>query len=405
MRVEFQIVHVEHLADTVGTIAGSGNNGQSFQILNGRFEYRELVPNAPLNPDSSCLLGDGSATTQLRKIWADTNREGLIIPSGEIKLTNFIVFGNQNLLLSQQDSVCLVGGVVNWGVEYAREFITNHFSSTVGFEWTRPGECFVVDIPTGLPKISRAGVLMGSPGYEIYGHWLLDYGPRLLLTKLMFLGPEEWYLFPHLRSWAMEFLSAFGVKREICGFDNDAGFRQYEFCRMPSGAKNGFRLASPTNKLAWIWLRDVFRMQPFPIRELGAIRPSDKIYVSRKSWGSSRTISNADHLEQIATKRGYTIIHPEKFSVTAQAKIFQQARIILGEDGSGLHNIIFSDPGCVLGVVGTHDRINLWHMGICQQLGHKLAYELSSLDREGHRKIDEDKFHSMIDLLESESAL
>ncbi|MGC4106921.1 MAG: glycosyltransferase 61 family protein [Thermomicrobiales bacterium] len=72
--------------------------------------------------------------------------------------------------------------------------------------------------------------------------------------------------------------------------------------------------------------------------------------------------------------RGYTAVRPETLSLPAQARLFRAARIVLGEDGSGLHNIIFSEPGCALGVISVPDRINLWHLGLCQAMRHRISY-------------------------------
>ncbi len=126
-----------------------------------------------------------------------------------------------------------------------------------------------------------------------------------------------------------------------------------------------------------------------------------RIFVSRSRWGSARTISNAQRLEQLAVARGFLPVHPEAFSLPAQARIFRAARIVLGEDGSGLHNVMFAEPGCVLGVISVLDRINLWHMAICQHLGHKLCYVPAGPAADGARTVDEAAFHGMIDVLDA----
>jgi hypothetical protein len=50
-----------------------------------------------------------------------------------------------------------------------------------------------------------------------------------------------------------------------------------------------------------------------------------------------------------------------------------------------LHNIVFAEEGCVLGVIGVPERVNLWHLGICEALGHKAAYTQAYLDDSGQR--------------------
>ena len=49
-------------------------------------------------------------------------------------------------------------------------------------------------------------------------------------------------------------------------------------------------------------------------------------------------------------------------------------RIIIGEDGSALHSIIFSRKQIRLIVLMSPNRMNLWHAGICEILDHQISY-------------------------------
>ena len=117
-------------------------------------------------------------------------------------------------------------------------------------------------------------------------------------------------------------------------------------------------------------------------------------FVSRKGLTDVRTIPNADRLEDLAVARGFVSIRPEQFSLPAQARIFNRARCVLGEDGSGLHNIIFAEPGCVLGLVHAREP-NLWHIAICQQLGHFLGS--LAVGDDGMRPEREAEYNALID--------
>jgi len=157
---------------------------------------------------------------------------------------------------------------------------------------------------------------------------------------------------------------------------------------MPSATKAGHRLATPLMPDAWRQLKRFFEEENRQSREHDALPRPAKIFVSRRLWHDDRrVIQNISDVEKAAAARGYTIIHPEKYSVAQQAAMFSRARAIIGEDGSGLHNVIFAEPGCVLGVIGVPERTNLWHLGICELLGHRSAYIQACFDANGQRMV------------------
>ncbi len=57
----------------------------------------------------------------------------------------------------------------------------------------------------------------------------------------------------------------------------------------------------------------------------------------------------------------------------AQAQLFSEAAIVIGEDGSGLHNTIFSAPGTRV-ICLNFGRTNIFHASIAAIRAHKLAY-------------------------------
>jgi len=71
---------------------------------------------------------------------------------------------------------------------------------------------------------------------------------------------------------------------------------------------------------------------------------------------------------------GFAIFYPEQHDLLEQARIFANARCVVGEDGSALHSVIFTRPGARLGVLMHPNRMNLWHAGICDTMGHEIGY-------------------------------
>ncbi|WP_228119122.1 glycosyltransferase family 61 protein [Gluconobacter oxydans] len=73
----------------------------------------------------------------------------------------------------------------------------------------------------------------------------------------------------------------------------------------------------------------------------------------------------------MALDRGYEIIHPEKFSLEEQIRIFSEAAAVVGEHGSGMHSTLFSSPGTVVGCLGFWNAVQL-HIGYL--MGHQNVY-------------------------------
>jgi hypothetical protein len=51
------------------------------------------------------------------------------------------------------------------------------------------------------------------------------------------------------------------------------------------------------------------------------------------------------------------------------------------------------------------DRINLWHMAICQAMGHRLSYIAADIDPNGGRVVGEAGYVAFLDRLEQTASL
>ena len=82
---------------------------------------------------------------------------------------------------------------------------------------------------------------------------------------------------------------------------------------------------------------------------------------------------NREEIEMVAQQYGFTIVRPEEFPITDQIKLFRNARIVVGEYGSGLNNTIFSKEGTLVLAL---NWINLVQQGIAVSCRHKLGFVL-----------------------------
>ncbi len=76
-----------------------------------------------------------------------------------------------------------------------------------------------------------------------------------------------------------------------------------------------------------------------------------KIYLSRSKIISHRNLKNENELENIVKKLGYEVIYPEKLSIIEQAKIFNNAEVVVGPTGAAFTNILFCKPGTKIGII------------------------------------------------------
>lgn len=69
-----------------------------------------------------------------------------------------------------------------------------------------------------------------------------------------------------------------------------------------------------------------------------------KIFVKRSS--DFRKIVNLKSIESLLISDGFIIITPEQYSFVEQISIFSQAKVVVGQAGAALGNIIFCNRGC-----------------------------------------------------------
>jgi hypothetical protein len=400
MKTRIQLVEVEHIVgrNIDPTFKGDPN---SFVALGGKLEYRALCQPQRLNPSTSCLYGDDSFNLQMRQLWEKTNREPAFVPCGQVILRDFIALGTSALVVYLDRGIAVVGAPVNWGMDFARWYIQQYMGRADGLEWCDGGDAFTIDVDLGSIAVEPTpGLLLASPGEDIFGHWILDYLPRLYLARQM--DPSLWncLYFGKIPRWAVHFLNAFNIDDSTIRMLPSRLLTRFPLAVMPSGVKQGFRVSQPINQIAWRYFKRYLEQSNVDTDARSPLPSAPRIFVSRRNWGARRAISNIGRLEEIAAERGYVVIRPEEYSIPAQAKIMRSARIVVGEDGSGLHNIIFAEPECTLGVISVPDRVNLWHLAMCQAMGHRMSYVAADILPDGMRVVGETQYMAFLDKLE-----
>jgi capsular polysaccharide biosynthesis protein len=222
----------------------------------------------------------------------------------------------------------------------------------------------------GLPvrTVPGAVAVIYGPAHETWGHWLVDFMPRLWvlraaghdLAKLRFLLP------PDLLAFVRPLLAAAGIRADQ--LETYAYWRELiraELLLLPTGLRGGNRLA-PCFAEATAWWTAGLR---------GTGEAPARLFVSRGGAPQARQLANRERIEAMAREAGFTLISPEGLSAAEQVQLFGGAEVIAGEYGSALHNSVFAGPDTlVCGLRGTSRHPSFLQAGIATALGQGHAY-------------------------------
>jgi capsular polysaccharide biosynthesis protein len=129
----------------------------------------------------------------------------------------------------------------------------------------------------------------------------------------------------------------------------------------------------------------------------------ERIFVSRRNWkgNAKRPLKNFAEVEERFIAAGFAVVSPEKLCFSDQRKLFAGAKIIAGEDGSGMYNSIYSEPGTRIGLIAM-GRINTLQAATANALDHSVTYigaEPISEEEDGGYVADMAMIDSAIQLL------
>jgi capsular polysaccharide biosynthesis protein len=240
-----------------------------------------------------------------------------------------------------------------------------------------------------------------GPGHQTYGHWLIDFLPRLAvlnetghdIAKLRFLIP------PDLGDFAPALL-------RLCGITDDQLVR-YDYWNeivvtdlllMPTGLRLVDRMSPFFAEATQFWIKRV-RARAKPTAQ----HPHEQIFISRAGVTPQRDMANRAAIEAIARRHGLHVVHPEKMSLLEQMALFEPASVIVGEYGSGLHNSVFARAGTlVCGLRGNSRHPGFVQSGIATALNQQAGYVFGNTegqDVEQYFTIDEAAFTQAIELM------
>jgi len=205
---------------------------------------------------------------------------------------------------------------------------------------------------TGLSRraIATPTAILGSWDYNNYGHFWLDVAPRLfslqrfrpdLLATLSIAVPGD------LASWARDALcTIYGLSAgSFVDCDVATEYLRCDDAIIPALIHTNYDL----HPLALEFYRYVVEVCAAGTK---GESPDRLIYVTRRRFSQRagrpvRTIANAAESEALAASMGFDIVAPEELNWRDQVTSFSQARVVVGEHGSAMKNLLFAPRGAV----------------------------------------------------------
>ncbi|MBR0560518.1 glycosyltransferase family 61 protein [Neokomagataea anthophila] len=220
-------------------------------------------------------------------------------------------------------------------------------------------------------RIEDEVVILCGPAYQMYGHWLIDFLPRIYLIEEMGKDIRKIkYLLPkNIRNFSLQWMDILGIPREnIYTYDPFKERCIISNALVPISVRGNSRANPILNRISK-------KIKQRVIGEKESTK-SKKLLVSRKLWPNhSRSLLNQSEIEERFSEKGFDIIFPETLSIKEQISTFHEARIIIGEYGSGMHNSIFSPPLTeVVNFRGNLGHPGFLQSGLCEALGQNCSY-------------------------------
>jgi len=239
-----------------------------------------------------------------------------------------------------QDTAIIKDNII---VEEASFQLRNNFNSTVNKN---------IVIKKGTPRFlkklngSVLSLLTGGGGNDNFFHWFFDVLPRLgIYEKNLNSKNINYLLCPNLNSWQIKSLQLLGFTKEqlLSSVKYRHIFSNTIYTTSHPWNFNSDIANDIENIPEWIsvWLK-----KKFLNKKSEKIFPK-KIYIDRSDSISNlkkfRSIINEKEIIEYLKKKNFELIQLSKLNLEDEIKIFNDAEIVVGLQGAGFTNLIWSN--------------------------------------------------------------
>jgi len=223
------------------------------------------------------------------------------------------------------------------------------------------------NLPTEHVYFTGTTAVIASPGWQTYGHWIVDLLPRYF--RSLEANPDR-FLFPGpAHQWMRDMLASYGVDLNKC-----------EFVDLTQ-----IKVVCETAVLPMF---DRFNSEIRPAvtechSKVSASTPQsgkadrERIFISRSS-NAARKLKNRTEIENVAERCGFRIVQPETMPFAEQVLLFSTAEVIAGECGSGLHNTVYTPEASRVCVIQSENNHNFLQSQISMHKKHDIFYVIGT---------------------------
>jgi hypothetical protein len=248
----------------------------------------------------------------------------------------------------------------------------------------------------GVHTIIGVGDERGLGGLGIFGHWLVDFLPKIFFLDLCGQDRRSVQLLflNRIPDYAREMLRLIDIdEKQLTIIENaDQRIVKPETLLIPTCCHKGMRFAS--------LFRDYCdQLKACVLAKGGQLSSNRKqrLFIARRS--NRRLLVNREQIEALAVKYRFKIVRPETLPLVKQWELFASAGWIVGEYGSALHSSIFSRPGTIVcGLRSKEEPPFYLQSGIGELLGQPTGYVFG-------RRVDQQQKSFFVDPEHFESCL
>jgi len=234
-----------------------------------------------------------------------------------MKFNNARVFDTKGFIITENDNVI---------IELSREFSQNKYTIFNRFSLGK------------LSKYNNCVAVLTTAGANVYYHWLFDILPRIHLLKESGIFEKiRYFILPELKfDFQKQSLRLLNFPLEkIIEIKSNQQIKA-DFLFVPSLPS----LLGTVNQWSVDFIRNSFLNK-------NDIISNRKLYISRKN-AVGRKVENEQLLTNLLKKYNFEIIDPGSMTFDEQIKTFASASHVISPHGSGLSNIVFCNPGCII---------------------------------------------------------
>ncbi|MGB0748076.1 MAG: glycosyltransferase family 61 protein [Magnetospiraceae bacterium] len=289
--------------------------------------------------------------------------QGITWRPGFLELENVYLHGDWCQPIALDTQTGYFGSAIGWRHRTVLKFLPESWDGPV-LDALLKGQT-----PHQPVETLESGILIQCPGMNVYGHWLLDFLPKIRMA----LDAPDWrqmpLLFRTLPPWGLRLLQDLGLADRLRLLNPKTPYRLNRVV-IPTTPKLDKVYCQRDMRATFSLIAERAQAALTP-EEKAALPRFEKIFLPRPQ--PKRKARNHADIAKYCAENGFHALAPEQYSLFEQAVIFSRARHVVGEDGSALHNAGFCAPGARLGLYSRGQRQNIIHLSLASAFGLHLT--------------------------------